>query len=1063
MRPFPANLPSLGKSPPRTLTARSATGERRLSCKFETQHTAESASLLLAALHAALHNGDAVSQAESDALCSGADADAAGELAVRQLLDGDVGKRVLAEYGLRIEVHRHEARRLDERLDADRLLEHVLHILGSQLALFLILLLGALLVAPAHDRHVRVAHDVLQKGADLGDGGVDVDLVLPLELRPHGAEGQLADPGPLDVIKDVHVKLIQDCALLVGRALLLVRDVAEDDAGLGARDLDGGVHHHLLAGRQRHTRRAVNQLQVALGAQLDEHILQRLRRAINHQQLQDQVEGVHLQEGLHVDWVRQARHLLHLGQALSEERAVGRRLAGDGGAAGHAEVVVVLHGGTDVAAALALPELPEDDALVGPHALLLDLGLGAEGPLGVLRGELQDLRELGAALRGGPFCLHQLRGRQVTVGQGAAAIADHQPNALRQPERAVAALASAGMPLHDLVHVDEHKEHLVLETRAKALLLEHELGQGHADHGGEEEVSTDYQRPKLGLFLAVLAAVSSRRLIGGSLFVHVLRGVGAVGQNDGLGGDLGGDRRRLLAVRLRLLLRGIGGFLALRLGLLGNQWKRLQSRDEVFDDGLDELRLLGVLAEQPKAAAEHARLLDVGDRLRQALQDRDPQVGVVRDELPEEHDDLGRRGLVGLREEVHEQEHDALGLLRILARARVERADEEAAVLEVALNALGLVAEGLDDLLLEEGDDILDVARADKAAEADVHDLLAHVKGWAAEGAEDVHDHAFHHLPMVLLHLLQSIQNDELHVVVGLLSKERHVCRSRLMNGDRRRRERHQRGCAVVGHGRRRGGRQVEDDAQKPAFVRGAGAADLPHKLEDGKLEDVAHGADLILHAEDVLDRPVLVAIQKHQESIALGGEVALHEEQLLDVFGGLRHHVQAEALDDRVHAHDGIPPHVGVPVAEIPEDSLLQGLKDSVVLHLAQQAQGRAANVLVGVHEVIAEGIAHQNHFLLQIAILLALVDNLPVDHQQLLDPVVRGGDDELDDGHQQLGISLAIDHEKDQLLQGLSLYAVFLVFEPLAKIIGSRRHTLVIVDEDRAMLLGLRSHRCY
>ena len=29
----------------------------------------------------------------------------------------------------------------------------------------------------------------------LGDGGVDVDLVLPLKFWPHGSEGQLVNPG----------------------------------------------------------------------------------------------------------------------------------------------------------------------------------------------------------------------------------------------------------------------------------------------------------------------------------------------------------------------------------------------------------------------------------------------------------------------------------------------------------------------------------------------------------------------------------------------------------------------------------------------------------------------------------------------------------------------------------------------------------------------------------------------------------------------------------------------------------------------------------------------------
>ncbi len=33
-----------------------------------------------------------------------------------------------------------------------------------------------------------------QEKQHLSDGGVDVDLVLPLKFRPHGAEGELIDP-----------------------------------------------------------------------------------------------------------------------------------------------------------------------------------------------------------------------------------------------------------------------------------------------------------------------------------------------------------------------------------------------------------------------------------------------------------------------------------------------------------------------------------------------------------------------------------------------------------------------------------------------------------------------------------------------------------------------------------------------------------------------------------------------------------------------------------------------------------------------------------------------------
>mmetsp|Transcript_72888 Transcript_72888/g.204719 ORF Transcript_72888/g.204719 Transcript_72888/m.204719 type:complete len:241 (+) Transcript_72888:126-848(+) len=223
-------------------------------------------SSLLPALHAPLHYCDPVAQGERDALRSGSNPHAAGELAVGHPFDRDVGQCVLAENGLRVQIHRDEARGLDQLLDAHGLPQHLLHVLCCELALLLPLGRRGLLVAPPDDGHVGVLHDVLQEGTHLVDGSVDVDLVLPLELGPHRPEGQLADPRALDEVEDVHVQLVQDGHLLVSGALLLVGDVAEDDARLGARHLDRGVNHGLLAGRQRHGRRPVDQLEVALRA-----------------------------------------------------------------------------------------------------------------------------------------------------------------------------------------------------------------------------------------------------------------------------------------------------------------------------------------------------------------------------------------------------------------------------------------------------------------------------------------------------------------------------------------------------------------------------------------------------------------------------------------------------------------------------------------------------------------------------------------------------------------------------------------------------------------------------
>mmetsp|Transcript_47318 Transcript_47318/g.137821 ORF Transcript_47318/g.137821 Transcript_47318/m.137821 type:complete len:322 (+) Transcript_47318:824-1789(+) len=314
------------------------------------------------------------------------------------------------------------------------------------------------------------------------------------------------------------------------------------------------MDHHLLPGRQGDRRRPVDDLQIALGAKLDEDVLQRVLGAVDHQQLQYEVEGVDLQEGLNVDGVGEARHLLDLRQALGEEGAVRRGLAGDRGTARDMEVVVVVNAG-GAAGALALPELPEDDALVRADTLFLHLDFAAEGPLGILRRQFQDLRELRAATLRRPLGLHELGRRKVRLLQGAAAIADKQPDALREAHSAVALLPAATMLPHELVQVDEDEQALVLHGIREIRHLEDQLRHRDAEHRREQEIAAEQQRPQVRLF-----RVRRRGVFGvdGLLFalrllVHALRAVGSIGEHHGASRDLAGARRR------RLLLALAGG------------------------------------------------------------------------------------------------------------------------------------------------------------------------------------------------------------------------------------------------------------------------------------------------------------------------------------------------------------------------------------------------------------------------------------------------------------------------------------------------------------------------
>ena len=102
-------------------------------------------------------------------------------------LKTDICQRVLAEDGLGVEVGRHEAALALERLVGGQ----TLHVGRGQEA-------------------VEVAHEV-------GQGRVDADLVLPLELGPHGPELGLSAGGGHDVVHDVDVDVVQHHHVPVAR------------------------------------------------------------------------------------------------------------------------------------------------------------------------------------------------------------------------------------------------------------------------------------------------------------------------------------------------------------------------------------------------------------------------------------------------------------------------------------------------------------------------------------------------------------------------------------------------------------------------------------------------------------------------------------------------------------------------------------------------------------------------------------------------------------------------------------------------------------------------------
>ena len=61
-----------------------------------------------------------------------------------------------------------------------------------------------------------------------------------------------------------------------------------------------------------------------------------------------------------------------------------------------------------------------------------------------------------------------------------------------------------------------------------------------------------------------------------------------------------------------------------------------------------------------------------------------------------------------------------------------------------------------------------------------------------------------------------------------------------------------------------------------PVAARGGGLADLADELDHDDLKDVAEGVDLADDRAEVFDRLVLIAVEEHDERVALARRVSL-------------------------------------------------------------------------------------------------------------------------------------------------------------------------------------------
>ncbi|KAI3494698.1 hypothetical protein L1887_40514 [Cichorium endivia] len=919
---------------------------------------------------------------------------ALNRLAVREQFDAEVGQRILAK----------------ERAG--------IHVCGQEAALARKRRIGR------EARHVGAFHNVRQILAQVGDGRVDVHLVLPLELGPHGAELRLVAVRRRNVVHNVNVDVVEHHTLGIARTLrtrarrTLVDDVAKDHARLGARHLDRRLDRLVRVRRQRVVRRPLHQLQIAQRRKLDRQVLQRLGRLVHHEHIQQDVKLVHVDVRLGVHRIREARQL-HDARQLRDKVVLGRL----GRARRLRELALVLLGRI---VRRLLGELAEREQIVRLH--LDHLGL-----LGELFGLL------------GLLVLHHLGVRRLGVVQ------EHLVGLLALGLRLLHARSERLDARHDALH------RVLVDRRRRKLGLAHTHDARHDEHRlGAQAVLGRRVRRELGKAQHELgerrcehrARAVGTNAVGGRRLCRCAKrrgrgaGIGLLGSRFGL--DAGGRSLE------QTLLGGEDGHLADDLADL------LHGLLDVFDAG-------AVLADDPERAAEDLAGLDVGEGAQQLVHDGRAEVGELFDHLAYKGDDVDGGRVVGVAEELHEHVYDVGGDLGELDGAGVDGLDEKLAVLEVLVLGGLRGVDGFHELLLEQQHDLLDVAAGDHL-EGDAERLASDVHVWAGEHAEEVHDERVNDVLVLGTQGVEAVEHDEFDVVVALLDGELDERACGCLYGGGVLGERGERGGGLVLDRVAGCSEELGDGADVARTVGRVAAAVFADEFDDGELHELVLGSDLVAEAEEVLDGALGSGVAEEDEGVALAGGVCLCGEEGLHELGRVDDEVLV-LLVYRVDAEDGVLAHVAVAVLETLADGGDERFEKLGLLDFLEEAQCGAANVLVGVLQIIADGVAagmrngeqrvskgmqrracenesshvpNEDHLLLEVALFVELGADLPVEVEHLLELLVTAGQDILDDGHEQVGLGRAVEGGYDDASEGLELDLVGAALEVVAQVLG-------------------------
>lgn len=165
--------------------------------------------------------------------------------------------------------------------------------------------------------------------------------------------------------------------------------------------------------------------------------------------------------------------------------------------------------------------------------------------------------------------------------------------------------------------------------------------------------------------------------------------------------------------------------------------------------------------------------------------------------------------------------------------------------------------------------------------------------------------------------------------------------------------------------------------------------------------------------------------------------------------------------LVDRPDRHYRVLAHVAVTVLEALAHCRNQWLKDFLLLDLLEKTQGGASDVFVGVLKVVPDGVAYQDHLLLQLALGIKLGAHFPVELEHLLELLVLAWEYILDDRHQERRVRLAIQRRYDNGTERLQLDLIVLTLKVRTELLCRHVQLVASIRGYQRIRRWIRGHR--